>query len=81
MDILYDAKLKELKIKPCENPKSLTDLSGWWIVLYNPIGLPWHIEEVAWFLQRPPSSNWRIVGIFPTHEEANLVCDIFEGKV
>ena len=81
MDMLYSAKLKDLKLPPCERPTSLGDLSAWYIVLYSPVGLPWHVEALEWFLQQPPSFQWRIVGIFPTIKEANLACDIFEQKV
>jgi len=60
-------------------PKSFTDLSEWWVVLNSPVGIPWHIETLSFYLQYPPYNHWQIKGLFPTAGEASLFCDLYES--
>jgi len=73
--------LEHRRAAPGDRIASLRELQEWWVVLNNPVGLPWHIEQLKHYLERQPYRSWRIVGIYPTAEEASAACDEFERRL
>jgi hypothetical protein len=77
--------LEGMRVSPGKNIDSMDSLLDWWVVLNNPMGaiagFPWHIEQLERYLRDRPCKDWRIIGIFPSCEEASWACDEFEKRL
>jgi len=72
------------RIAPGADPESIVDILDWWVVEEIPLGCKWHIEPLERYLMNPPTNTlvgrYKIIGIFPTSEEANHACDLYEKE-
>lgn len=57
-------------------PSEFDDIKNWYVVLINKHSpIVWHVEYLEEYFEHKPSDFWRIVGIFPSNEEAMYFID------